>query len=237
MSNEISASRFRGRREPGAGFRRVDRRAAGARPSPSAGPPCSSYLAARLRRATSRRSRQHAARLDARGDHARRRAPGARRFPRSNARLVREALLRNHATAATFTPLATSRLPRTRNSSPRARASPIFRFPQTSSSSAWATTATRRRGFPAPKGCRRRWIPARGNSLRRFRRPTRLEPRLTLTGRVILRARTIALLIEGQDKLKRSPRALEDGPAEAMPIRTVLRGASDRLTIFAAQRA
>ena len=63
------------------------------------------------------------------------------------------------------------------------------------------------------------------------------EDRLTLTGRVILRARTIALLIEGQDKLNTLAEALEDGPAEAMPIRTVLRGASDRLTIFAAQRA
>ena len=63
------------------------------------------------------------------------------------------------------------------------------------------------------------------------------EPRLTLTGRVILRARAIALLIEGQDKLNTLARALEDGPAVAMPIRAVLRGASDRLEIFTAQRA
>jgi 6-phosphogluconolactonase/glucosamine-6-phosphate isomerase/deaminase len=44
------------------------------------------------------------------------------------------------------------------------------------------------------------------------------------------------LLLEGQDKLNTVAEAMEDGPADAMPIRTVLRGASDRLTIFSAQR-
>ena len=92
--------------------------------------------------------------------------------PRSNARLVREALLRNHATVAAFTSLADfAARPKPRNSPRPARASPLFRFPPTWSSLAWATTDTRRHGFPAPKGSRKRWTPARANSSRRSRRP------------------------------------------------------------------
>jgi 6-phosphogluconolactonase len=62
------------------------------------------------------------------------------------------------------------------------------------------------------------------------------EPRLTLTGRVILRARAIALEIQGAAKLATFAAALEPGPEEAMPIRAVLRGAADRLTVFIASR-
>jgi 6-phosphogluconolactonase len=60
------------------------------------------------------------------------------------------------------------------------------------------------------------------------------EPRLTLTGRVLLRARAIALHIEGADKLATLDRALGPGLVEDMPIRAVLRSAAERLTIFAA---
>ena len=63
------------------------------------------------------------------------------------------------------------------------------------------------------------------------------EPRLTLTGRVILRAKAIALLIEGEAKLRALAAALEGGPDEEMPIRAVLRRADDRLTVFSAARA
>ena len=86
--------------------------------------------------------------------------------PRSNARLVREKLLRNRATAAAFTPLADA-ASRTRNSRPQAPASPACPCPPTSSSSAWATTAIPPRGFPAPRGCGKRWTPARANWSRR----------------------------------------------------------------------
>ena len=63
------------------------------------------------------------------------------------------------------------------------------------------------------------------------------EPRLTLTGRVILRARAIALHIEGQSKLRALAAALEDGPEEEMPVRAVLRGGGERLTVFSAARS
>jgi len=46
-----------------------------------------------------------------------------------------------------------------------------------------------------------------------------------------------SVLIEGQDKINTLAKALGEGPAEAMPIRAVLRRAADRLTIFVANRA
>jgi 6-phosphogluconolactonase/glucosamine-6-phosphate isomerase/deaminase len=67
-----------------------------------------------------------------------------------------------------------------------------------------------------------------------MRAPSAPEPRLTLTARVIIRARTLALHIEGADKLETLARALGPGPIEQMPIRAALRGAADKLTIFSA---
>ena len=46
----------------------------------------------------------------------------------------------------------------------------------------------------------------------------------------------IALEIEGEAKLATFANALEPGPEEAMPIRAVLRGAADRLTVFMSSR-
>jgi 6-phosphogluconolactonase len=62
--------------------------------------------------------------------------------------------------------------------------------------------------------------------------PDAAEPRLTLTARVILRARAIALHIEGDGKRAVLEKALGEGPVEDMPIRAVLRGPTDRLTVF-----
>ena len=63
------------------------------------------------------------------------------------------------------------------------------------------------------------------------------EPRLTLTGRVILRAKAIALHIEGEAKLRAFAAAIEAGPEEEMPVRAVLRRGGDRLTVFSAARS
>ena len=51
---------------------------------------------------------------------------------------------------------------------------------------------------------------------------------------MILRARALALHIEGAAKLATLERALAAGPVEEMPVRAALREAADRLTIFAA---
>ncbi len=157
--------------------------------------------------------------------------------PRSNARLVREALLRNHAVVASFTPLADARLSESQElvaASARVANLPlpadlvVLGMGDNGHTASW---------FPGAPGLAEAMDPGARLLVVPIEAPDAPEPRLTLTGRVILRARAIALLIEGQDKLNTLAEAFEDGPAEAMPIRAVLRGASDRLTIFAAQRA
>ena len=157
--------------------------------------------------------------------------------PRSNARLVREALLRNHAVVATFTPLADARLSESQElvaASARVANLPlpadlvVLGMGDNGHTASW---------FPGAPGLAEAMDAGARLLVVPIEAPDAPEPRLTLTGRVILRARAIALLIEGQDKLTTLAEALGDGPAEAMPIRAVLRGASDRLTIFAAQRA
>lgn len=157
--------------------------------------------------------------------------------PRSNARLVREALLRNRAAVATFTPLADARL--SENQELVAASARIANLPLPADvvvlgmgddghTASW---------FPGADGLGEAMNRGARQLVAPIQAPGAPEPRLTLTGRVILRARSIALQIVGPDKLATLAEALEDGPVDAMPIRTVLRGAGDRLTIFAAQRA
>ena len=197
------------------------------------------------RRAARRLRRRHAGalfsravepadRLVARRDHARRRTPGSRR----RSAIQRQVGSRG-AARGPRPPRNSLRSPirawrRISNSPPPTRGSRRSLCRPTSSCSAWAKTATRRLGSPAPRASPKRSTPARARWWRRSARAAPPKPRLTLTGRVILRARAIALHIEGAAKLATLDKALGDGPVEAMPIRAVLRQAADRLTIFAA---
>src|SRR5271154_4580066 len=156
--------------------------------------------------------------------------------PRSNARLVRERLLRNRAAAASFTPLADVRL---RNDQELAAASArvanlplpadvvVLGMGDDGHTASW---------FPDADGLAEAMDPGARQLVAPIQAATAGEPRLTLTGRVILRARAIALEIEGEAKLARLAAALEPGPEEAMPIRAVLRRATDRLTVFSAKQ-
>jgi 6-phosphogluconolactonase len=157
--------------------------------------------------------------------------------PRSNARLVREKLLRNRAAAANFTPLADVRLPADQELA--AASARVARLPLP------ADVVTLGMG---DDGHTCSWFPgavglagAMDQGARQLVAPIEAagagEPRLTLTGRVILRATAIVLEIEGEAKLATFAKALENGPEDAMPIRAVFRRAADRLTVFSAKRA
>jgi 6-phosphogluconolactonase len=152
--------------------------------------------------------------------------------PRSNAQLLRENLLVERAAAAHFVPLANARISPEQElagASARIAALPlpadvvVLGMGDDGHTASWFPGADRLSEAIDP-GTRELVLPITA--------PSAPEPRLTLTARVILRARALALHIEGDAKLETLARALADGPIESMPIRAVLRGASDRLTIF-----
>jgi 6-phosphogluconolactonase len=157
--------------------------------------------------------------------------------PRSNARLVREKLLRNRAEPARFCPLADVRLPEDQElaaASARVAHLPlpadvvVLGMGEDGHTASW---------FPGANGLAEAMDTGARQLVAPIRAANAVEPRLTLTGRVILRARAIALEIEGEAKLATLAVALEPGPEDAMPIRAVLRRAADRLTVFSAKRA
>jgi 6-phosphogluconolactonase len=157
--------------------------------------------------------------------------------PRSNARLVRERLLQNRARAASFTPLADVRLPEDQElaaASARLANLPtpadvvILGMGDDGHTASW---------FPGAEGLAEAMDPGARQLVAPIVAPDAPEPRLTLTGRVILRAKAIALEIQGRGKLATFSAALEPGPEQAMPIRAVLRGAADRLTVFMSPQA
>ena len=154
--------------------------------------------------------------------------------PRSNARLIRETLLRDHAAAARFAPLADSRLsPDQELAAANARIADlplpadlvVLGMGEDGHTASW---------FPGADNLAEAINPGARALVVRISAPGAPEPRLTLTARVILRARALALHIEGAAKLATLERALGQGPIEEMPVRAALREAAERLTIFAA---
>jgi 6-phosphogluconolactonase len=154
--------------------------------------------------------------------------------PRSNAKLVREALLQGPAAAAPFVPLADARLGEDQELAAANARIVTLPLPADVVVLGMGDDGHTASWFPRADGL----AEAMDLGARALVAPIRTsgapEPRLTLTGRVLLRARAIALHIEGADKLATLDRALGAGPIEDMPIRAVLRSAAERLTIFAA---
>jgi len=152
--------------------------------------------------------------------------------PRSNAKLVREHLLQNHAAEARFVPLADSRLPPERElTAAQARIAElplpadlvVLGMGDDGHTASW---------FPKGDNLEAAMNPGERALVLPMTAPDAAEPRLTLTARVLLRANALALHIEGDGKRAVLAKALEEGPIEDMPIRGVLRGAADRLTLF-----
>jgi 6-phosphogluconolactonase len=151
--------------------------------------------------------------------------------PRSNAKLVRETLLQGRAAAAPFVPLADARLDEDQELAAANARIVTLPLPADVVALGMGDDGHTASWFPRADGL----AEAMDLGARVLVAPIRApEPRLTLTGRVLLRARAIALHIEGADKLATLDNALGAGPAEDMPIRAVLRSAAERLTIFAA---
>jgi 6-phosphogluconolactonase len=152
--------------------------------------------------------------------------------PRSNARLVRETLLQNKAAKAQFCPLANSRLPPEQELVAAAARVAQLPLPADLAVLGMGDDGHTASWFPHAPGLAEAIDPAARALVSAMDAPDGLEPRLTLTGRALLRARALALQIEGPTKAEVLTRAQAEGPVEDMPIRAVLRGAADRLTIF-----
>lgn len=142
---------------------------------------------------------------------------------RSNARLVREHLLKGPAAAARFVPLA--------NDAPTPEAG-LFALDEALEALYWplacAVLGMGEDGhtasfFPGGDRLAEAIDPEGMLGLMPMRAPGAGEPRMTLTLPVLLAADALALHIEGASKRPVLDAALGEGPVEDMPVRAVLR--------------
>lgn len=137
---------------------------------------------------------------------------------RSNAKLVREHLLKNKAAAASFVPLF--------GNADAAKTQP-FDVAILGMGSDGHTASF----FPGGDHLAEALDPDSGKSLIEMSAPGSGEPRLTFTLPVLESAGRLKLHIEGADKKQVLEKALGHGPAEDMPVRAVLRSATP-LTLY-----
>jgi 6-phosphogluconolactonase len=133
--------------------------------------------------------------------------------PRSNARLVKAALVRNLAAAARFVPLY-------ENEAEASRLAPDVVVLGMGNDGHTASF------FPGGDRLAEAIDPHTPARLVKLTAPEAGEPRLTFTLPVLLGARFLALHIEGAAKRATLQRALAKGPVADMPARAVLRSAT-----------
>ena len=115
---------------------------------------------------------------------------------------MREKLLRNQAADASFSPLADARLPENQELAAASARVALLPLPADVVVLGMGEDGHTASWFPSANGL----AEAMDSGARQLVAPIRAagagEPRLTLTGRVILRAKAIALMIEGEAKLR-----------------------------------
>lgn len=132
---------------------------------------------------------------------------------RSNARLVREHLLKNKAAAARFVPLY---------GNTDADKTPVFDVAVLGMGSDGHTASF----FPGGDRLAEAIDSETPKRLIEINAPGAGEPRLTVTLPVLEAAGRLKLHIEGAEKKSVLAKALADGPEEEMPVRAVLRSAT-----------
>jgi 6-phosphogluconolactonase len=132
---------------------------------------------------------------------------------RSNARLVRQHLLRNKAAAAGFEPLY---------GNDAAGKSVPFDVTILGMGNDGHTASF----FPKAEGLKDAIDSGTSKRLIEIKAPDAGEPRLTFTLPVLEASGRLALHIEGAGKKKVLDKALADGPSEEMPVRAILRSAT-----------
>lgn len=141
----------------------------------------------------------------------------------SNARLVREHLLVGKAAGARFLPLKNEAV--TPEEGVPACSAALSRLPLPFDVVVLGMgddghTAS---FFPQAPGLAAAIDPVTPSLCAAVRPQTAPHPRMTLTLRVLQESRWIVLPLQGESKLRVYRNALEDGPVELMPVRTVLR--------------
>jgi 6-phosphogluconolactonase len=132
---------------------------------------------------------------------------------RSNARLVREHLLKGKAAAAQFVPLY---------GNTDVESMPAFDVAVLGMGSDGHTASF----FPGGDHLKEALDSDTPKRLIEMKAPGAGEPRLTFTLPVLEKAGRLKLHIEGMDKRSVLDKALADGPEEEMPVRAVLRSAT-----------